>query len=136
MMTLCRLRVVQANSHSISITHLVVFVKYMSCIFSVAKVLPQTDFPLVRRLCPTSSCYLSGGIKDKVSRCHYVHAIKKPTEVGSNDRGFPLWLGSELSKDFLQEPDLIDQINLIFDCFADFCKLGLGVLLSFFCSAF
>ena len=31
---LCRLRVVQANSHSISITHLVVFVKYLSCITS------------------------------------------------------------------------------------------------------
>jgi hypothetical protein len=52
---LCRLRVVQANSHSISIPHLVGNVKYLSCIYSVASVLPQTDFPLVRRLYAASS---------------------------------------------------------------------------------
>jgi hypothetical protein len=61
-MTLCRLRVVQANSHSISITHLVVNVKYLSCTFSgwcvalgLLRRLRIGEFPLVRRLYPTSS---------------------------------------------------------------------------------
>ena len=84
-MTLCRLRVVQANSHSISIPHLVVFVKDLSYFEGVVY--------LVRRYAILRGCCVARGgtngflqSKNKGTKCRD-DTLSEPTRNATEPRG-------------------------------------------------
>ena len=98
-MTLCRLRVVQANSHSISIPHLVVFVKDLSyyVVRQIARggqVLPMAGLmnfsASLRNL--KGCCVARGGTngflqsKNKGTKCHN-DTLSEPTRNATEPRG-------------------------------------------------
>ena len=110
-MTLCRLRVVQANSHSISIPHLVVFVKDLSYFEGVVY--------LLRR-------YAIWGVVVSLG-VELVGFCKAKTKGQSVEMTLcPSLLGTQLSQEVSEQLHILDRVNLRLDLLTQFYEFRLS----------